>query len=600
MERLLDKTRYKIYENDQGELEYFIHLFLHEWNKKDIFEDVRKFQDGEIASLELSEIRPEEQKTEKILCNLINEILIHLPKTTRYDRAIEILYVPNYQDKFYQDIYAAYYSGKHFSPDSSCCSRFFLFDSEGLQKCSSITDLNDAFIGIIVRRPLPGREIGRTLINPKYLFDHIEKNGACSNIWKNNYHVTMYGIPLTVPAFPYTMQDGEVATCAETSIMNLLDYFSARYSDYKMLVPSKISEIVRHYSNTRNLPSPGLTYEMISKVLMETGFSPKIYKAKEWNNEFIKILHSYVASGIPVAVGLEGGFPGENARHSIIIIGTPRKMIYSSKDERIKDFDRSSVLLMPDAKSDKCYSMIQKTSIHNQYVVMDDRKSPYSVSTIHDNINSVYITYNDSDPSCQSEERWEVSIFSVPLGREMMMDADTAILYFESLMKRPKYSYITHIHSCQLKNPTDRRILLAGDYNAGEKPLMARIFLCSSRRLKEQRIQNYKSMGNYDVMLDFQEVHLPHFVWVCELYSYESYTNKDPYSIGEIILDATTGAAHDDDSAIVWIQYPGMTAYRHQREDIGELRKRVEDINRSNIENLEWQRIMPFQFEDIV
>ena len=593
MERLRLQKRYRIYENDEEALKYFIHLFLHEWDQKDLFAEAYRFGMGEIDTLETAEIQPQEQKTDMILRNLINGILLHLPKTRKYERAIDIFYVPNYQDKFFADIYAAYYSEKHFSPEKSSCSRFFLFDANRLEGSDTIQEIKEAFIGTIVRRPLSGREIGRTLINPRFLFEEPYKESARGNIWQNKYNVTMYGIPLTVSAFPYTMQDGEVATCAETSIINLLDYYSARYPDYKIVTPSKISEIVRRYGNTRNLPSPGLTYEMISKVLLETGFSPKLYTVKDFNNQLVKILHTYIASGIPVAVGLEGGSSGDNARHSIIIIGTPKKMIYASAEERKRDFERSSLLLLPDAEKKSCYAIIQKTSIQKQYVVMDDRKAPYTVATVHDDINSLFLTYDDA-----SAEHWDISIFAVPLSREMMMDADTAISCFENLLKSTMYSYIEYIHTCQLKR-SDKKALLAGDYNQDEKPLMMRIFLCSSRRLKEQRIQKYKDKGNWEVMVQFQEVHLPHFVWVCELYTYDSYIAKPPYCVGEMILDATTGAAHDDDSTVVWIQYPGLTVFRHQNERITELRERMGKAITNEIKGLDWQPIDPFQFEDI-
>lgn len=103
------------------------------------------------------------------------------------------------------------------------------------------------------------------------------------------------------------MQDGETVTCAEVTLINLFDYFSAQYTEYRYLRPSEIQRIVSAHSFERILPSKGLNYEMLSKVLSDQGFEPKLYMSKQkhatW--DIRRCLSRYVESGIPVAVELK-------------------------------------------------------------------------------------------------------------------------------------------------------------------------------------------------------------------------------------------------------------------------------------------------------
>lgn len=86
------------------------------------------------------------------------------------------------------------------------------------------------------------------------------------------YVVTVFGKQLEVWAFPYGMQDGETTSCAEVTILNLLDYYSQSYPEYHYLLPSEISHLVEKSSFERRMPTTGLSYELISKVFAKQDF----------------------------------------------------------------------------------------------------------------------------------------------------------------------------------------------------------------------------------------------------------------------------------------------------------------------------------------
>ena len=65
--------------------------------------------------------------------------------------------------------------------------------------------------------------------------------------------------------------------CAEVTLLNLLEYYSNSYNDYRIIVPSEIIENEQKHSHERVLPVRGITYPVLTKVLSEFGFSPRLY-----------------------------------------------------------------------------------------------------------------------------------------------------------------------------------------------------------------------------------------------------------------------------------------------------------------------------------
>ena len=64
-------------------------------------------------------------------------------------------------------------------------------------------------------------------------------------------------------------------------MLNLIEYYSNSYKDYKSVVPSEILDKEQLHSHERVLPSSGTTYPIFTKVLADFGFSPRLYKILE-------------------------------------------------------------------------------------------------------------------------------------------------------------------------------------------------------------------------------------------------------------------------------------------------------------------------------
>lgn len=176
------------------------------------------------------------------------------------------------------------------------------------------------FYGYIVLRPTVLRVIEYSFLSPT-LFEKTEF--VCCLCKKT---VSVYGKILSVIGFPFCGQDGEAVSCAETSLIMMMDYFSHKYNKYSQLLPSQIIRILSKYSNERQLPSRGLPSDMLSFVLRKLGFGIRAYtRQKEETDfevykdeEFKRLLYIYIESGFPIIVCTED--------HTYLVIGKENKI----------------------------------------------------------------------------------------------------------------------------------------------------------------------------------------------------------------------------------------------------------------------------------
>lgn len=312
-----------------------------------------------------------------------------------------------------------------------------------------------------------------------------------------------------INAFPFLTQDAITTTCAEVTLLNILDYYSNQYSDYKFLTPSDIDRIVKINNYDRTIPTAGLTYETISKILCESGFSPKFYfKNKNMEtNDIKRFISYYVESGIPVAIGLN---PKELKSHRPKTIG--HSVICVGHGEC--DFKLSHIQV--NTANDSKIKYINSVDTYSNYIIQDDNKIPYSLFEIEKN---GILKYNE-------DECYTIDCFVVPLYKRMYMDAQKAENTINAILNSEK---------CFLY-----------DIQPYDKPLIFRLFLASSRHFKYFR----KNKVEDEVMNKiYQQTPLPQFIWVCELYTMEGY--GEHMAIGEIILDATYSGQNLLDSMLM-------------------------------------------------
>lgn len=584
--------------------------------------------------LDLLKIDEMKSKSSTILFSMLSTVL----KNCKHP--LHIYYVDNYNDRSFFDSYKYYYAAKY-RHVNSFCSRFFIFDhtlldqvveDETFERC-----VNAAFIGSFVRRPIPGCEIGRTLLDPRYFFDNVfsdsdtfedrETLDPPCNIWRNKYKMTLCGISLSVWAFPFSMQDCEMSTCSETTALNIFDYYSKRYPDYRSVYPSEISDYIREMTGLPSVPAKGLTYEMLSKLFTHFGFSPVLVQLS--NTGVADVLQAYVASGVPVALGIKS-LKEPHMRHSVIITGTEYKFATASSLERKLALLTAQTIRPGNGEDQNDIHILLKGALGHSYVIMDDGRPPYSIASFGSYSDKLIIRYKESFenagrvlgnlrdkdsqiysllPSFPNEvtSDWEMSVFVAPMGKEMVMNAQTALYIFQSILYNKICGYSFYIKRLSQSLPEEdpshdigiqKNVMKALEAGFSENyPLVVRVFLCPARRYKEQRIKEYSAQGNSKDLSLLQHLHCPRFLWVAELYTPSSFVKETgPECVGEIVLDATTTTSPSDQlSNVILIKYPFFSACctPDQTESIVEqIRDGTEDIFYKSFSGF-----APFRFE---
>ena len=488
----------------------------------------------EAAKLFIENLKADKNSGIYWFAKTIEHILNFCPKGITI--GIEFQYV----DRIYRDSYYIHLGEEHFNK-SRFCKRIIIFRDN---QCStiinvsldSIKKLQDNFIGSMVIRPLKNKPIGRCLLNPFYF-----RKTAESKIYVrvSEYNISYCGIRLSIQAFPFEMQDGVTTTCAEVTLLNLLDYYSNKFQDYRFAVPSSLNKVTEKLSVDRIRPATGLSYENISKILCETGFTPKFYRTlyNMQENEIIQIMSFYIESGIPIALGLNKDEKDRKRGHSVVCIGhgevsnerikafvienTPKdSKIRSHKNKNNKSLFEDQTVVCKKTIDDKI-KILHRTFAYtaiNQYIIQDDLNEPYHIM--------MPVVENGSLIDSNNNDIWYINCLVAPLYKRMYMDAAQARKVIDQILvsKIGPINKGTSIDNC----------------------IVVRLFLASSRNLKEYRVM---TIQNLSVRNLYQRTPCPQFVWVAELYDIENYPNEDAF--GEIVLDATNAEGIGLDSVIM-------------------------------------------------
>lgn len=466
----------------------------------------------------------------------------------------------NYVDRVFRDSYYKYFSSSHFDTSRSSrrlsffqgtitseeffdTEKYTILDIQESQECCSSGKKIIVYYGSIVINPLMTGAIGRTIIDPRCLNLTVENDRADREITPaymrlSRFKAHVYGRSLTVSAFPYRMQDGETTRCAEITILNLLDYYSNHYPEYRSALPGEILDEEERHSFERVLPSKGMSYAVMSKLMSNFGFYPRLYdlysieafqsscvtpikKLKRW-------MYYYIESGIPVAVELGTGKSKESG-HSVICIG-----------HGVMDKTQIGEAYKISSKHGDGRTFINSADFYNSFVIIDDNEPIYNIREYE---------------KLSTHEELKLTTLAVPLNRRMCMDAPDA-----------EQSVLTILNDDILGLDNWLNTISPGYLNDDEAIVM-RLFLASSHSFKSYRVKTLPSIGAKEL---YAYVPMPRFVWVCELYRLNAYLNSaedDIYAFAEIVLDSTTVSTLGyPDKGLLLAHYPGVIATRYPDE----------------------------------
>jgi len=384
-----------------------------------------------------------------------------------------------YVDKVYRSSFYSYFSTKHkqYNRDSI---RFSVFEGAVTEEdFRGDSDLQNKYLGFVSLRPTLLNVIGRSYISPR-AFD-ITKQFACCQV---ETEASINGVKLRNWSFPHSSQDGETISCAETTLLSLMEYFGNKYGDYRTVLPSQLIDTLASFSYQRQIPTHGLSARQLSYVLKQYGFGVRIYTTT-FGDDLKRIFHYIVESGIPF-IGTLMSAPNEEG-HAVIVAGKCNQEVVRL----------NKVLgVLPRTKLE----VFDSADFGHEYVFIDDNFPPYQLASF----DQPTTYYNDPHWA-----RMRFSAIVVPLYQKVYLEALEARTLMLELLDEMSHPFV------------GKAIL--------------RFFLTSSRSFKSYVAKSTEIQSTARDMI--LQCSMPKFVWVGEFSDEVTYSQRK--TNGLIVLDAT-------------------------------------------------------------
>lgn len=492
--------------------------------------------------------------------------------------SISIVTEPNHIDAAYRDSYYNSYA-RHLAGGTRFTLRLNFF--EGALDDDSFyreTDelLQERYLGSTTIYPIYGGLVGKTFIKPSSLITRPVRLRTAP------FRADVYGRSFTVEAFPYRMQDADIMSCAETTILNLLDYYAASYDGYASALPSELIELEDQNIDDRTLPARGITYTTLSQVLGKCKFYPRLLskyafsadgtdlEKREENTQkdiqgssfsdcyinmdeyFIRrSVYWYLSSGIPVAINV-GPDQTKNPNsvpkgHSLIAAGLSEldnKVCAEIRPHLIdpsKKFDKSTseaaassitrlnmgsqTIRSENGNGRRCRIYLE-ADITRDLVLIDDSQKPYAIHPFE-------CMTKDNHQTCEN--------IVIPLHQSMALDAQGA---FEASMTI-------------FKDGSLGVLKWADGFLRENEGIILRMSLLTAARYRRFR----RNTSDFPLDRLYETIALPHFVWLAELIRVEDYNAGDSTAFAELVLDATAGGRRETTGKIVIMRYPGRIVW---------------------------------------
>ena len=173
---------------------------------------------------------------------------------------------PRYIDADWRSQLARFYNGA-FRRYPSVCHRLHFFTQQVDPDLADLADLQAAYRGYTVLRPLPVAPVGRTMIvPPPELSDAVR----CEVQEK----VDLFGWPFSVTAMPFISQDTQLLRCAHAALWMVLRHCAFVHGLPRRL-PAEIHDAaLGGVIVGRQLPSDGLSAFQLISAMSALGLSP--------------------------------------------------------------------------------------------------------------------------------------------------------------------------------------------------------------------------------------------------------------------------------------------------------------------------------------
>jgi hypothetical protein len=273
-------------------------------------------------------------------------------------------------DRHYLDEYLAYY-GTLLSPPPPRTTRLHIFSS-GMTEASLDAmiaraaqgdlpavqeELSRAYLGFLTLRPISSAPIGRTVLRHYGL-----RNNRRYDPVVRRYVAHIAGLRLVFDALPFFQQERAVGACATAALWSALSS-AARNNGMRAPMPHAVTAAAtKNLVTDRPLPATsGLELAQFANAMREHGLSPYTVKVGNERELFLWTLKTYLQSGVPAVLFLQGGGQG----HAVVVAG------YKESSTDFISFELSAGRVISTKAVERIY-------------VHDDRIGPYVSMALDD------------------------------------------------------------------------------------------------------------------------------------------------------------------------------------------------------------------------
>ena len=477
---------------------------------------------------------------------LIQNILRHLRGLGAKSYVVEDPYI----DRDYSADYLHFYA-RTFRAHDRHCKRVHFFSGDitpllcrplSTEKLHSFQSFaREAYCGFCVIRPLPTAPIGRTILRARTRdgFD-MEATVTC----RAHFDAHLLGVELNVTGTSFLQQDARVGACAQVAIWAGMRHMQARY-DYNWVSVADITRFAMPTTADEAVSLPAgsefLTSERMIRAISEAGYQPLCFRGPSIDRDILP----YVESGMPVILGLK---TDGSLGHAVTVVGR----VFAKQDNPTN----RAVDYVP------------------AYIVHDDQSGPYMWLPMDKSASTKYSFTDDTikRPTASGTTELDVrshAVFAVALMSTRVFSTAAAAEYSAWDRIEPTLRDMPNIRQILTERqfPVDARLLdeLQAAYESNH--VVRRTYLTSAAGYRRHLVGGSASDDLKDALLD---LHLPHFTWITEISTIDSYNQSSPgfrRIYGHTVLDATSTGKDGD--GLLALHLPGLLVTKDINAPVG-------------------------------
>ena len=490
-----------------------------------------------------------------------------------------------YIDRDYSADYLHFYA-RTFRTHARHCQRAHFFSkdiSPELSQARSTEALDQlrslaatSYCGFCVIRPLPTAPLGRTVLRGDLRGrSDMEATVTC----RATFEANLLGIDLKVPGAAYLQQDARVGACAQVAIWAGMRHMHARHG-YNWVSVADITRLATPTApdEATSLPagSDFLATERMLRAISEAGYQPLCFRRPpeapgagdpEAESEYIgAAILPYVESGIPVILGLE---IGADVGHAVTVIGR----IFASQASPTA----AAIDYVP------------------AYIVHDDQGGPYMSLPVKNPATTPHPFSEDTITRGTASGTLELSAvhatFAVALMSPRVFSTAAAAEVSTRDRLRDAFAKLPFIRQqlSELELPLHERLLNELENARKADRIILRTYLTSAGSYRRHIAASTATDDLKDALLD---LHLPHFTWITEIVTVDSYNHHSAdmrRMYGHTIIDATSTGRDGD--GLLMLHLPGLLFTKNLDADPDEEPEKLSIIEDDGLYNCRAKRL---------